>query len=109
MKLDSEKKTRLKEQMTDFRLFQAYKWADISDVLAYVFPFELSLVGRKLTHQSLFEVVWTVVPALILVVLAVPSLKLLYSLDFLLLDYEPIITVKVLGHQWYWSYEYIVF
>jgi cytochrome c oxidase subunit 2 len=65
--------------------------------------------GRRLTHEPLFEVIWTVVPSFILILLAIPSLKLLYSLDFILYDYEPIITVKVIGHQWFWSYEYVVF
>lgn len=65
--------------------------------------------ARQLTHEATFEVVWTVVPSLILILLAIPSLKLLYSLDFILYDYEPVITVKVIGHQWFWSYEYTVF
>jgi len=62
-----------------------------------------------MTHESIFEVVWTVLPGIILILLAIPSLKLLYSLDFLIFEYEPIITVKIIGHQWYWSYEYVVF
>jgi len=66
-------------------------------------------VGKRLTHESTFEVVWTVVPSLVLILLAIPSLKLLYSLDFILYDYEPIVTIKVIGHQWFWSYEYVVF
>jgi len=65
--------------------------------------------SRHLTHEATFEVVWTVVPSIVLVLLAIPSLKLLYSLDFILYDYEPIITIKVIGHQWFWSYEYTVF
>ena len=55
------------------------------------------------THATVVEVVWTVVPAFILVLIAVPSFALLYSMDDLL---EPAITLKVVGHQWYWSYEY---
>jgi len=66
-------------------------------------------VGRRLTHESTFEVVWTLVPSVVLVLLAIPSLKLLYSLDFILYDYEPVVTIKVIGHQWFWSYEYVVF
>jgi len=65
--------------------------------------------GKELTHESVFEVVWTVVPSIILVLLAIPSLQLLYALDFVIYDYEPILTVKVIGHQWYWSYEYGLF
>lgn len=55
------------------------------------------------THSTLLEVVWTVVPALILMVIAAPSFALLYSLDEVI---NPAITLKVVGHQWYWSYEY---
>jgi len=54
-------------------------------------------------HLSVLEIVWTVFPAVILVLLAVPSFALLYSLDELV---DPDITLKVVGHQWYWSYEY---
>jgi len=55
------------------------------------------------THATLVEIVWTIVPALILVVIAVPSFALLYSMDEML---DPAVTLKVVGHQWYWSYEY---
>jgi cytochrome c oxidase subunit 2 len=51
----------------------------------------------------LLEIVWTIIPALILVLIAVPSFALLYSLDEIL---DPQITLKIVGHQWYWSYEY---
>ena len=54
-------------------------------------------------HGTLLEIVWTVVPALILVVIAVPSFALLYSVDEVV---DPALTLKVIGHQWYWSYEY---
>ena len=55
------------------------------------------------THSTTLEIVWTVVPAIILMVIAVPSFALLYSMDEIL---DPSITLKVVGHQWYWSYEY---
>jgi cytochrome c oxidase subunit 1 len=54
------------------------------------------------THHTLLEKVWTYIPALILVFIAAPSFSLLYSIDALT---EPKVTVKVIGHQWYWSYE----
>ncbi|MBC8445489.1 MAG: cytochrome c oxidase subunit II [Rhodospirillaceae bacterium] len=57
----------------------------------------------KTTHNTLLEVVWTVVPIIILVVIAVPSLKLLYFTDR---TYTPELTIKVTGNQWYWSYTY---
>lgn len=55
------------------------------------------------THNTLLEVAWTVVPVIILVVIAVPSFRLLYFMDRAP-DAE--MTVKAIGHQWYWSYEY---
>jgi cytochrome c oxidase subunit 2 len=55
------------------------------------------------THNAILEVLWTAVPVLILVVIAIPSLRLL----FLQLDVpEPDLTIKATGNQWYWSYEY---
>jgi cytochrome c oxidase subunit 2 len=57
----------------------------------------------RTTHNTLLEVVWTLVPVLILVVIAVPSIKLLAR------QYSPPaadVTVKVIGNQWYWEYEY---
>jgi cytochrome c oxidase subunit 2 len=55
------------------------------------------------THNTLLEVLWTAVPVLILMVVAVPSLKLLFFMDR---TYSADMTLKVTGHQWYWSYEY---
>ena len=59
-------------------------------------------VHRGLIEGQLVECVWTVVPALILIGIAVPSLTLLYSLDD---RRECSLTIKAVGHQWYWSYE----
>jgi cytochrome c oxidase subunit 2 len=108
-KLDFEKKAEAKKDVNFFLLGKEGKWFFTSPYMLYLSMYEMVQIGRKLTHQSLFEILWTVIPALILVILAVPSLQLLYSLDFIVIDYEPIITVKVLGHQWYWNYEYIIF
>jgi cytochrome c oxidase subunit 2 len=55
------------------------------------------------THATTVEIVWTIVPAIILMVIAIPSFALLYSMDEML---DPAVTLKVVGHQWYWSYEY---
>ena len=55
------------------------------------------------THCSLLEIVWTILPAVVLLLIAIPSFALLYSLDELI---DPSVTLKVIGHQWYWSYEY---
>jgi cytochrome c oxidase subunit 2 len=60
-------------------------------------------VPSRVTHNTLIEVLWTVVPVIILVSIAVPSFRLMYYEDRIpKLD----MTVKVTGHQWYWSYEY---
>jgi cytochrome c oxidase subunit 2 len=55
------------------------------------------------THNTFLEIVWTITPALILLVIAIPSFALLYAMDEVI---DPAITIKVIGHQWYWSYEY---
>ena len=60
-------------------------------------------VPSKTTHHTLLEVLWTAIPVLILVVIAVPSFKLLYFMDR---AQNAEMTIKVIGHQWYWSYEY---
>lgn len=53
-------------------------------------------------HHPTLEIIWTIIPALILVNLALPSFALLYSIDEIV---EPSFTFKAIGHQWYWSYE----
>jgi len=60
-------------------------------------------VPSKTTHNTLIEVAWTVVPILILVVIAIPSFRYLYYSDKAV-DAE--MTIKALGYQWYWGYEY---
>lgn len=58
---------------------------------------------KYMVHGSLIEIIWTLTPALILVTIAFPSFKLLYLIDEVI---DPAITIKIVGHQWYWSYEY---
>jgi len=53
-------------------------------------------------HSNLLEIVWTSVPALVLLTLAGPSFSLLYSMDEIS---DPELSLKILGHQWFWSYE----
>ena len=57
----------------------------------------------KIVHGKVIEIVWTITPSFILAIIAVPSFALLYSMDEVI---EPAITLKAIGHQWYWSYEY---
>jgi cytochrome c oxidase subunit 2 len=95
---------------------------DLMVILIFVVLFVSWIMGRSLhhfgtgsvettpTHKSdgvvhgtLIEIIWTIIPALILMVIAVPSFALLYSVDEVV---DPALTVKIIGHQWYWSYEY---
>jgi cytochrome c oxidase subunit 2 len=61
-------------------------------------------VASKTSHNTVIEVIWTLVPVLILVAVAIPSISLLAA------QYKPAgkdaVTIKVIGHQWYWSYQY---
>lgn len=60
-------------------------------------------INRFLLENQNIEIVWTILPALILIFIAFPSLRLLYLLDEV---NNPRITLKTIGHQWYWRYEY---
>jgi cytochrome c oxidase subunit 2 len=60
-------------------------------------------VPSKISHNTTLEILWTLVPVLILLVIAIPSFKLLYFMDK---AEHADMTLKVTGHQWYWSYEY---
>nr|AST10259.1 cytochrome c oxidase subunit II [Parankylopteryx sp. YJ-2017] len=61
------------------------------------------LTNRFLLEGQIIELIWTILPAITLIFIALPSLRLLYLLDEI--D-NPSITLKTIGHQWYWSYEY---
>ena len=79
----------------------------VSVLLVYVmlrFNKRANPVPTKTTHNVLLEIVWTLVPVLILIVIAIPSMKLLYSADRTV---EAEMTLKVTGYQWYWGYEYV--
>lgn len=75
-------------------------------LLAYIavkFNAKANPVPSKTSHNTLIEVVWTVVPIAILVVIAIPSFRLLYNQ----LEIPPAdLTVKAIGQEWYWTYEY---
>nr|QGT77207.1 cytochrome c oxidase subunit 2 [Tenuilapotamon latilum] len=62
-----------------------------------------TFIHRYMLENQTIEVIWTTIPAIILIFIAFPSLRLLYLLDEV--NY-PSITLKTIGHQWYWSYEY---
>ena len=69
----------------------------------YLFYHKHNPIASNITHGTTIEIIWTVTPSIILMVIAVPSFALLYSIDEVI---DPAITLKVIGHQWYWSYEY---
>lgn len=70
--------------------------------LIWILIFNL-FTNRFLLSQQIIEIIWTIIPRIILIFIALPSLRLLYLLDEI---NNPIITLKTLGHQWYWRYEY---
>nr|AAY60819.1 cytochrome oxidase subunit II [Macrotermes carbonarius] len=68
----------------------------------------ISIIKNKQTSRfilegQMIETIWTIAPAIILVFIAMPSLRLLYLMDEV---HNPAMTLKAVGHQWYWSYEY---
>ena len=65
--------------------------------------FKTDTSSQSVVHGTTIEIIWTVIPSLILVVVALPSFALLYSVDEVI---DPSLTIKCIGHQWYWSYEY---
>nr|YP_010725978.1 cytochrome c oxidase subunit II [Helobdella europaea]WDY83673.1 cytochrome c oxidase subunit II [Helobdella europaea] len=60
-------------------------------------------ISRFIYEAQEIETIWTILPAIVLVFLALPSIRLLYIMDE---SFNPFITIKTIGHQWYWSYEY---
>lgn len=60
-------------------------------------------LNREIIHGHLIEIIWTIIPIFLLLFLAFPSLRNLYYRDEIV---DPVITIKAVGHQWYWSYEY---
>ena len=57
----------------------------------------------KSTHNTILEIIWTMIPSFILIAIALPSFGLLYAMDDVI---DPDMTLKAIGHQWYWSYEW---
>nr|ATN40452.1 cytochrome c oxidase subunit II [Phaneroptera falcata] len=98
----------LMEQLTFFHDHTLMILLMITVLVAYIMS---SLFFNQFTHRYLLEgqmieVIWTILPAVTLIFIALPSLRLLYLLDE---SMDPIITLKTVGHQWYWSYEYTDF
>ncbi|YP_002364578.1 cytochrome c oxidase subunit II (mitochondrion) [Epinephelus lanceolatus] len=77
----------------------------ISTLVLYII---VAMISTKLTNKYVLdsqeiEIIWTILPAVVLILIALPSLRILYLMDEI---NDPHITIKAMGHQWYWSYEY---
>nr|ADD62146.1 cytochrome c oxidase subunit II [Takobia yixiani] len=95
----------LMEQLIFFHDYSLLILIMITILVGYLMMtlFSNKYVNRYLLEGQQIEVIWTVLPAITLVFIALPSLRLLYLLDEV---GTPSLTLKTIGHQWYWSYEY---
>lgn len=77
----------------------------ITVIVSYIIAilFFNKYINRFLLHGQIIEIIWTILPAIILIFIALPSIRILYLLDEV---NNPAITLKAIGHQWYWKYEY---
>lgn len=74
-------------------------------LISYIIIFIINnkFINIKISENQFIEFIWTIIPPIILIFIALPSLHLLYLIDEIK---APNITIKILGHQWFWSYEY---
>nr|YP_009738129.1 cytochrome c oxidase subunit II [Ctenolepisma villosum]QIB71362.1 cytochrome c oxidase subunit II [Ctenolepisma villosum] len=93
------------QQMTFFHDHTMLIIMMITVLVAYLLTslFFNNYTNRYLLEGQMLETIWTILPAITLIFIALPSLRLLYLLDEI---NNPSVTLKVIGHQWYWSYEY---
>nr|YP_010596824.1 cytochrome c oxidase subunit II [Cacopsylla burckhardti]UFP91880.1 cytochrome c oxidase subunit 2 [Cacopsylla burckhardti]WAK85083.1 cytochrome c oxidase subunit II [Cacopsylla burckhardti] len=94
--------------MEQLILFHDYSMLIIVSILSVVSFFMIKMmmnkfISSKILENQMIELVWTLIPTIILSFIALPSLHLLYLMDEL---NNPLLTIKIIGHQWYWSYEY---
>nr|YP_009708258.1 cytochrome c oxidase subunit II [Paracolopha morrisoni]QEV85461.1 cytochrome c oxidase subunit II [Paracolopha morrisoni] len=73
----------------------------ISYMMIYIM--KNKFINIKISENQFIEFIWTIIPPIILIFIAMPSLHLLYLMDEIK---SPILTIKIFGHQWFWSYEY---
>jgi len=103
--------TQIMEWMVEFHNFIMCDLLLTTGIVIFFLYVGLSNFNSKIyktpavdfTHDSLLEIAWTAFPTVILIGIAFPSFALLYALDDLI---DPTLTLKIIGHQWYWSYEY---
>nr|YP_010026389.1 cytochrome c oxidase subunit II [Cacopsylla citrisuga]QOQ84935.1 cytochrome c oxidase subunit II [Cacopsylla citrisuga] len=94
--------------MEQLILFHDYSMLIIVSILSIISFFMIKMmlnkfISSKVLENQMIELVWTLIPTIILSFIALPSLHLLYLMDEL---NNPLLTIKIIGHQWYWSYEY---
>nr|YP_009387932.1 cytochrome c oxidase subunit II [Aquatica wuhana]ART65573.1 cytochrome c oxidase subunit II [Aquatica wuhana] len=94
----------LMEQLTFFHDHTMMILVMITLIVVYIIISVMinKYVNRLLLEGQMIELIWTITPSITLIFIALPSLQLLYLLDEINL---PLVTVKSMGHQWYWSYE----
>lgn len=68
------------------------------------FNYQRNPIPERIVHGTTIEIIWTILPSLILMFIAIPPFALLYSMDEVV---DPAITIKAIGHQWSWTYEYL--
>nr|QXU57666.1 cytochrome c oxidase subunit II [Cherax setosus] len=95
----------LMEQLTYFHDHTMFILILITTLVGYILINSASnlFINRFLLENQEIEIIWTILPAIILIFIAMPSLRLLYLLDE---TNNSDVTIKTIGHQWYWSYEY---
>nr|YP_004935246.1 cytochrome c oxidase subunit II [Arachnocampa flava]AET13071.1 cytochrome c oxidase subunit II [Arachnocampa flava] len=95
----------LMEQLTFFHDYSLLILIMITILVSYVMfmLFFNKFTNRFLLSGQMIEIIWTIIPAIILMFIALPSLRLLYLLDEINF---PSMSLKAIGHQWYWNYEY---
>nr|QHF17715.1 cytochrome c oxidase subunit II [Vespa basalis] len=91
-------------QLVMFHDYSMLMIITITSIITYMFLFLISnkITNRFLTNEHFIETIWTITPMLTLLMIAIPSLKILYMTEEF---FNPSLTVKTIGHQWYWSYE----
>nr|YP_011026050.1 cytochrome c oxidase subunit II [Stephanitis pyrioides]WQM87489.1 cytochrome c oxidase subunit II [Stephanitis pyrioides] len=100
-----EANSPLMEQLNFFHDHTLMILIMITTLVTYIMTstFTNKLMNRTLLENQKIELIWTIMPAITLIFIALPSLRILYMMDEINV---PILTIKSIGHQWYWSYEY---
>nr|AUT13419.1 cytochrome c oxidase subunit 2 [Mycopsylla gardenensis] len=94
--------------MEQLILFHDYSMLIIFTILSIIFFIMMKIIknnffSNMILENQMIEIIWTILPTFILTFIAIPSLHLLYMMDELM---NPMITIKIIAHQWFWSYEY---